>query len=164
MPIHRGSDYKIGLSDYTPAIGPNKSKKLNTVTAPAHNIYASILMKKQYTWLHRHFCEAMYIAFSFKLCRVYWCRRYMSCEFLGFVCTDCWGNLSSLESCGARFLAPRPRNAPLPFAPTRTGPKSSKFYCPDPGPTRLHFPRTGPTRLYFSRTGPDRNNIASTRN
>ena len=63
-----------------------------------------------------------------------------------------------------KFLAPRPRNAPLPFAPTRTGPKSSKFYGPDPGPTRLYFPRTGPTRLYFSRTGPDRNNIASTRN
>ena len=55
---------------------------------------------------------------------------------------------------GARFLAPRPRIAPLSFAPTRTGPKNSKFYGPDPGPTRL----------YFSRTGPDRNNLASTRN
>ena len=62
--------------------------------------------------------------------------------------------LRVLESCGARFLAPRPRNAPSPFAPTRTGPKSSKFYGPDPGPTRL----------YFNRTGPDQNNIVSTQN
>ena len=54
----------------------------------------------------------------------------------------------------ARFLAPRSRIAPLSFAPTRTGPKNSKFNGPDPGPTRLYFPRTGP----------DRNNLASTRN
>ena len=59
-----------------------------------------------------------------------------------------------LESCGARFLAPRTGIAPLSFAPTRTGPKNSKFYGPDPGPTRLYFPRTGP----------DRNSLASTRN
>ena len=59
-----------------------------------------------------------------------------------------------LESCGARFLAPRTVIAPLSFAPTRTGPKNSKFYGPDPGPTRLYFPRTGP----------DRNSLASTRN
>ena len=59
-----------------------------------------------------------------------------------------------IESCGARFLEPRSRIAPLSFAPTRTGPKNSKFYGPDPGPTRLYFPRTGP----------DRNNLASTRN
>ena len=59
-----------------------------------------------------------------------------------------------LESCGARFLVPRPRIAPLSFAPIRTGPKNCTFYGPDPGPTRLYFPRTGP----------DRNNLASTRN
>ena len=59
-----------------------------------------------------------------------------------------------LESCGARFLAPRTGIAPLSFAPTRTGPKNCKFYGPDPGPTRLYFPRTGP----------DRNSLASTRN
>ena len=41
-----------------------------------------------------------------------------------------------LESCGARFLAPRPQNAPLFFAPTRTGPKNNKSYGPDPGPDR----------------------------
>ena len=54
---------------------------------------------------------------------------------------------------GARFLAPRTGIAPLSFAPTRTGPKNSKFYGPDPGPARLYFPRTGP----------DRNSSASTR-
>ena len=59
-----------------------------------------------------------------------------------------------LESCGARFLVPWPRIAPLSFAPTRTGPKNCTFYGPDPGPNRLYFPRTGP----------DRNNLASTRN
>ena len=63
-------------------------------------------------------------------------------------------HLPVLESCGARFLAPRTGIAPLSFAPTRTGPKNSKFYGPDPGPTRLYFPRTGP----------DRNSLASTRN
>ena len=63
-------------------------------------------------------------------------------------------SISTLESCGARFLAPRTGIAPLSFAPTRTGPKNSKFYGPDPGPTRLYFPRTGP----------DRNSLASTRN
>ena len=52
--------------------------------------------------------------------------------------------ICQFESCGARFLAPRPRIAPLSFAPTRTGPKNSKFYGPEPGPTRSYFPRTGP--------------------
>ena len=50
--------------------------------------------------------------------------------------------MHQLESCGARLLAPQPRIAPLSFAPTRTGPKNSKFYGPDPGPTRLYFPWT----------------------
>ena len=54
---------------------------------------------------------------------------------------------SVVESCGARFLAPRTGIAPLSFAPTRTGPKNSKFYGPDPGPTRLYFPRTGPKQF-----------------
>ena len=52
-----------------------------------------------------------------------------------------------VESCGAKFLAPPPRIAPLSFAPTRTGPKNSKFYGPDPGPTRLYFPRTEPKQF-----------------
>ena len=71
--------------------------------------------------------------------------------------TSKYHNHLILESCGARFLAPRPRNAPLPFAPTRTGPKSSNFIAPTldrpdyifPGPDRPDyiFPeldRTGP--------------------
>ena len=53
-----------------------------------------------------------------------------------------------------KVLAPRLRIAPLSFAPTRTEPKNSKFYGPDPGRTRLYFPRTGP----------DQNNLASTQN
>ena len=67
-----------------------------------------------------------------------------------------WGYCKyfEVESCGARFLAPRTGIAPLSFAPTRTGPKNSKFYGPDLEPTRLYFPRTGP----------DRNSLASTRN
>ena len=35
LPIHRRSDYIIGF--VTPAIGPNKSKKLTRLRAPAHN-------------------------------------------------------------------------------------------------------------------------------
>ena len=48
-----------------------------------------------------------------------------------------------------KVFGTRPRIAPLSFAPTRTGPKNSKFYGPDPRPTRLYFPQTGPDR-----TGP----------
>ena len=39
---------------------------------------------------------------------------------------------SQILSCGGRFLAPRPRNALLSFASTRTGPKIIKFMVPDP--------------------------------
>ena len=45
-----------------------------------------------------------------------------------------------------KVLAPQPRNALLSFAQTQTGPKNSKFYGPDPRPTRLYFPQTGPDR------------------
>ena len=41
-----------------------------------------------------------------------------------------------LESCRARFLALRPRNAQSPNH------KKSKLYGPDPGPTRLYSART----------------------
>ena len=54
---------------------------------------------------------------------------------------------------GKVFGTPTPY-CPVIFALTQTGPKNSKFYGPDPGPTRLYFPRTGQ----------DRNNLASTPN
>ena len=62
-------------------------------------------------------------------------------------------NVFGIESCGARLLAPRPRNAPLSFAPTRTGPKNSKFYGPTPDRPDYIFP--GPDRPDFIFPGPD---------
>ena len=47
-----------------------------------------------------------------------------------------------IESCGARFLTSRPRNAPLTFASTWTGWKNSTFYGPDPELIRLYSART----------------------
>ena len=57
--------------------------------------------------------------------------------------------VGELESCGARFLAPRPRSAPLFFTPTRTGPKNSKFHGPDPWTDPIIFSpdRTGPKQF-----------------
>ena len=49
-----------------------------------------------------------------------------------------------LESCGARFLTTRLRNAPLSFAPTQTKPENNKFNDPDPGPTLSYSTWTGP--------------------
>ena len=42
-PIRRRSDYIIGF--ITPAIGPNKSKKLSRLIAPLHNIRGKVWMK-----------------------------------------------------------------------------------------------------------------------
>ena len=41
--IHQRSDYMIGF--IAPAIGPNKSKKLPRLIAPAHNIRGKVWMK-----------------------------------------------------------------------------------------------------------------------
>ena len=46
-PIRRRSDYIIGF--VAPAIGPNKSKKLTRLVAPAHNIRGQSLNEKQNT-------------------------------------------------------------------------------------------------------------------
>ena len=94
--IRQRSDYIIGF--IAPAIGPNKSKKLTRLIAPAHNIRGprQSLNEKQHTWLHRQtvVCEAMYAVFhsNFAACIVCW--RHKPCEFSGFVWTDCWGNKS----------------------------------------------------------------------
>ena len=63
-----------------------------------------------------------------------------------------FGHISILTSLTAHFMVgkkmfTRPRIAPLSFALIRTGPKNSKFYGPDPGPTRLYFPSTGPKQF-----------------
>ena len=46
---------------------------------------------------------------------------------LVYLLIDTFWYFYRLESCGARFLALRPRNAALSFALTRTGPKNSTF-------------------------------------
>ena len=55
-------------------------------------------------------------------------------------------------SCGAEFLANRPRNAPLSFAPTQTRPKKVNFMAPTPDQPDYILP------------GPDQNNLISTQN
>ena len=50
------------------------------------------------TWLHRQqdtVCKAMYAIFHSNFAAYIVCRRYKACEFLGFVCNDCWGNKSN---------------------------------------------------------------------
>ena len=93
--IRRRSDYIIGF--ITPAIGPNKSRKLTRLIAPAHNIRGKVWIKKKHAWLYRQtviVCEAMYVVFhsNFAACIV--CRRDKPCECPGFVWTDCRGNKS----------------------------------------------------------------------
>ena len=43
MPIRRRSDYIIGF--ITPAIGPNKSKKLTRPIVPTHNLRGKVWME-----------------------------------------------------------------------------------------------------------------------
>ena len=96
FPIRRRSDYIIGF--VTPAIGPNKSKKLTQLIAPVHHIRGKVewktaCMASQTTnycvWSH------VYAVFhsNFAACIV--CRLYKPCEFLEFVWTDYWGNKSN---------------------------------------------------------------------
>ena len=93
--ICRRSDYIIGF--ITPAIGPNKSKKLTRFIAPVHNIRGKVWMKKitymaSQTDSYRLWNHVW--GFSFKLAVYIVCRRYKPCEFPGFVWTNCWGNKS----------------------------------------------------------------------
>ena len=73
--IRRRSDYIIGF--ITPAIGPNKSKKLTRPIVPTHNLRGKVWMEDSYllyTWLHRQLTCCLWshvCCFSFKLCRVY---------------------------------------------------------------------------------------------
>ena len=63
FPIRWKSDYIIWIS-YTPAIHPNKSKKLTWCIAPSHNIRGKVWMKNN-MWLHRKqiiVCEAIMFA------------------------------------------------------------------------------------------------------
>ena len=74
--IRRRSDYIIGF--IAPAIGPNKSKKLTRLKAPAHNVRGNVsLNEKQPTWLHRQtviVCEAMYVVFHSNFAAYIVCR------------------------------------------------------------------------------------------
>ena len=95
LTIRRRSDYIIGF--ITPAIGPNKSKKLTRLIAPAHNIRGKVWMKNN---VHGFTADN---SLSVKPCMLFFhsnfaayivCLRYKPCEFPGFVWTDCWGNKS----------------------------------------------------------------------
>ena len=92
--IRRRNDYIIWF--IAPAIGPNKSRKLTRLVAPAHNIRDKIWMKNNIHGLKpitdclwSHGCS-FYSNFAVYIV----CRRYKPCEFLWFVWTDCWGNKS----------------------------------------------------------------------
>ena len=110
LTIRRRSDYIIGF--VTPAIGPNKSRKLTRLIAPAHNSRGKVWMKNN---INRPMasqtmavCKAMHV-FLFKLCRVgvyIVCRRDKPCKFPGFVWTDCWGNKSY-------YVITSPANSPF---------------------------------------------------
>ena len=65
--IRRRSDYIIGF--IAPAIGPNKSRKLTRLIAPAHNIRVKVWMNNIHGFTDRQLSHVR--CFSFKLCRVY---------------------------------------------------------------------------------------------
>ena len=98
-PIRRRSDYIMGF--IAPAIGPNKSKKLNGLWL-RHTIYAAKFEWKTtymlgHTWLLKQSVigyEAMYVVFHSNFAAFIVCQRYKPCGFPGFVWTDCWGNKS----------------------------------------------------------------------
>ena len=79
--IRRRNEYIIGFIAL--AIGPNKSRKLTRLIAPAHNIHGKVWVKKN----THGFTEDNFAAYIV-------CRRFKPCEFLGYVWTDCWGNKS----------------------------------------------------------------------
>ena len=87
-------DYIIGF--VTPAIGPNKSKKLTQPVAPAHNIRGKVWMKNNIhgftdnNLLSMQY-ESMHVVFHSNFAAYIVCRCYKLWEFLGFVWTDCWG-------------------------------------------------------------------------
>ena len=94
--IRQRSDYIIG--SVTPAIGPNKFKKLTRLIAPVHNIRGKVWMKNiihGFTDNMLIVCEAMCTVFHSNFAAQIVCRHYRPCEFLGFVWTDCWGDKSN---------------------------------------------------------------------
>ena len=92
--IRRRSDYIIGF--VTPAIDPNKSRKLTRLIAPAHNTRGKVWMKNNIHGFTDDNClsvkPCMFFYSNFAACIV--CRRDKPCEFPRFVWTDCWGNKS----------------------------------------------------------------------
>ena len=96
--IRRRSGYIIGF--IAQAIGPNKSRKLTQLIAPAHNIRGKVWMENNTYGFTDDNCLSMKpcVLFFIQTLKVYLkyivCQRYKLCEFLGFVWTDCWGNKS----------------------------------------------------------------------
>ena len=85
--IRRRSNYIIGF--ITPAIGPNKSKKLTRLTAPAHNIRGEVRMKTIYmaSQIDSHRMWSHVCCFSFKLCRVC-CEPALWPVWVSWICLD----------------------------------------------------------------------------
>ena len=113
--IRRRSDY------IAPAIGPNKSKKLTRLIAPAHNIRGKVI-----------FCEPMCALFQSNFAAYIVCRGYKPCEFLGFVWTDCWGNESYYvitSPANSEFWGQRVGELFFLFLFFKKAPKSTTFGC-----------------------------------
>ena len=95
MAIRRRSDYIIGF--ITPAIGPNKSKELTRLIAPAHNKRGKVWMQYNValqTDSYRLWSPGVKPCIHSNFAAYIECRRYKPCEFSGFVWTDCCGNKS----------------------------------------------------------------------
>ena len=68
--IPQRSDYIIGF--VTPAISPNKSKKLTWPIVLTHNLRGKVWVEDStHGFRNNYVCEAMFVVFSFNLCRVY---------------------------------------------------------------------------------------------
>ena len=61
--------------------------------------------------------------------------------------------MKELESCRARFLASRSRNAPQYLTPTRTKPEKSTFYGPDSDRPDFILPDPDRTEAFYHQPG-----------
>ena len=87
----------------------------------------------------------------------HWTNTRLVCSHLNM----CFSHWFQIESCGPRFLAPQPHNAPLSFASTWKRLKNSTLNGPDPGPTRLHI--TWPGTDQNNSSSPELNQFQTTR-
>ena len=91
--IRRRSDYIIGF--ITPAIGPNKSKKLTRPIVQTHNLRGKVWMEDSAHGFNLLSVKPCMLFFIQTLPRILCTSAISRVRFLEFVWTDCWGDKSN---------------------------------------------------------------------